>query len=172
MLLQVFTSSQYTEKCDIFSWGIILWEVLSRRKPFSHIGGSAFSIMWAVHKGIRPPLIRNCPAIIENLMTQCWDQSPTNRPSMTEVVNILTKICAVFPTLDEPVQYYSNEQWIEDDFNESTQYDDNTYYQDEGSNTSFILPQPSQNMLNPLSVQVDPVSILSETTKVIRKIIF
>lgn len=48
--LQVFEGSSYTEKCDVFSWGIILWEVLSRRKPFEE-GGSAFRIMWAVHTG-------------------------------------------------------------------------------------------------------------------------
>lgn len=49
--LQVFEGSTYTEKCDVFSWGIILWEVLSRRKPFEE-GGTAYRIMWAVHTGI------------------------------------------------------------------------------------------------------------------------
>ena len=31
--------------------GIILWEVISRRKPFDDLGGPAFRIMWAVHQG-------------------------------------------------------------------------------------------------------------------------
>lgn len=43
--------SNYSEKCDVFSWGIILWEVITRRKPFDEIGGPAFRIMWAVHRG-------------------------------------------------------------------------------------------------------------------------
>jgi len=64
------TGSNYTEKCDVFSWGIILWEVLSRKKPFDDIGGSAFRIMWAVHTGERPPLINGCPKPIERLMTR------------------------------------------------------------------------------------------------------
>lgn len=76
----------------MFSWGIILWEVLSRRKPFYHIGGSAFSIMWAVHKGMRPPLLRNCPPPIEKLMIHCWDQDPCNRPSMEKVSKYLVFI--------------------------------------------------------------------------------
>ena len=50
--LNIFTGSQYSEKCDVFSWGIILWEVLTREKPFCDgEGGSAFRIMWAVHNG-------------------------------------------------------------------------------------------------------------------------
>lgn len=47
---EVFEGSKYTEKCDVFSWGIILWEVLSREQPFKHIE-HAFGIMWSVHKG-------------------------------------------------------------------------------------------------------------------------
>ncbi|CAH1972154.1 unnamed protein product [Acanthoscelides obtectus] len=87
MAPEVFSSSHYTEKCDVFSWGIILWEVVSRKKPFYNKGGTAFSIMWAVHKGKRPPLIRNCPLPIENLMTTCWDHDPKNRLSMAEVIS-------------------------------------------------------------------------------------
>lgn len=45
------SGSNYSEKCDVFSWSIILWEVITRRKPFEEIGGSAFCIMWAVHSG-------------------------------------------------------------------------------------------------------------------------
>lgn len=61
---------QYSEKCDIFSWSIILWELLTREKPFNHITDSALAIMWAVHTGKRPPLIRGCPVPLENLMTR------------------------------------------------------------------------------------------------------
>ncbi|XP_069699791.1 mitogen-activated protein kinase kinase kinase 7-like isoform X2 [Periplaneta americana] len=105
MAPEVFEGSSYTEKCDVFSWGIILWEVLSRRKPFDEIGGSAFRIMWAVHTGERPPLINGCPKPLEQLMTSCWDKNPANRPPMEEVVRIMSLLFPFFSGYDEPVQY-------------------------------------------------------------------
>lgn len=62
--------SNYTEKCDVYSWGIILWQVLTRLKPFNEIGGSAYGIMWAVHKGTRPPMFEQCPRSFKELITE------------------------------------------------------------------------------------------------------
>ncbi|XP_029966273.1 mitogen-activated protein kinase kinase kinase 7 isoform X1 [Salarias fasciatus] len=105
MAPEVFEGSNYSEKCDVFSWGIILWEVITRRKPFDEIGGPAFRIMWAVHNGTRPPLIKNLPKPIESLMTRCWSKDPSQRPSMEEIVKIMTHLMKYFPGYDEPLQY-------------------------------------------------------------------
>ncbi|XP_038864752.1 mitogen-activated protein kinase kinase kinase 7-like [Salvelinus namaycush] len=105
MAPEVFEGNNYSEKCDVFSWGIILWEGITRRKPFDEIGGSAFCIMWAVHRGTRPPLIKDLPEPIENLMTHCWDKDPAQRPSMEEVRNTMASLMKYFPGSDEPLQY-------------------------------------------------------------------
>jgi len=117
MAPEVFESSTYTEKCDVFSWGVILWEVLSRQRPFSDIGGSAYRIMWAVHMGDRPPLIDGCPKPLENLYTRCWDKDSSVRPSMDEVVRVMSVIYTLVSGYDQPLQF-----------------DDDTYsfYTDEG----------------------------------------
>lgn len=113
MAPEVFECSTYTEKCDVFSWGIILWEVLSRRKPFEE-GGSAFRIMWAVHTGQRPNLIEGCPEPIEQLMTQCWCKVPAERPSMAKVVEIMTALSEFFPGADTPINYDDCEDDVTD----------------------------------------------------------
>uniref|UniRef100_A0A671LHN8 Mitogen-activated protein kinase kinase kinase 7 n=1 Tax=Sinocyclocheilus anshuiensis TaxID=1608454 RepID=A0A671LHN8_9TELE len=112
MAPEVFEGSNYSEKCDVFSWGIILWEVITRRKPFDEIGGPAFRIMWAVHRGTRPPLIKNLPKPIESLMTRCWSKDPSQRPSMEEILKIMCHLMRYFPGSEEPLQYpyqYSDE---------------------------------------------------------------
>uniref|UniRef100_A0A8C6SPC6 Mitogen-activated protein kinase kinase kinase 7 n=1 Tax=Neogobius melanostomus TaxID=47308 RepID=A0A8C6SPC6_9GOBI len=112
MAPEVFEGSNYSEKCDVFSWGIILWEVITRRKPFDEIGGPAFRIMWAVHNGTRPPLIKNLPKPLESLMTRCWSKDPSQRPSMEEIVRIMNHLMKFFPGSEVPLQYpypYSDE---------------------------------------------------------------
>ncbi|ELU03623.1 hypothetical protein CAPTEDRAFT_17809 [Capitella teleta] len=105
MAPEVFEGNNYSEKCDVFSWGIILWEVLTRRKPFDDIGGPAFRIMWAVHNGTRPPLIQDCPKPIETLMTRCWSSNPMERPSMNEVERVMRQLMPFFNGADQPLRY-------------------------------------------------------------------
>ncbi|CAG2168709.1 unnamed protein product [Oppiella nova] len=86
MAPEVFESSKYTEKCDVYSWAIILWEVLARRIPFDWLENVDLVILLAAHNGKRPPFLHNCPQVILNLMTGCWSKDPAIRPSMAEVV--------------------------------------------------------------------------------------
>lgn len=104
MAPEVFEGSQYSEKCDVFSWGIILWEVLTREKPFCDgDGATAFRIMWAVHNGKRPPLIQGCPRPLEYLMTRCWAKNPAVRPSMSLVQSELSNITKYMDGGDQPI---------------------------------------------------------------------
>ncbi|CAL8108430.1 unnamed protein product [Orchesella dallaii] len=108
MAPEVFVGKEYSEKCDVFSWGIIFWEVLTRRKPFDNISkakGNAFTIMWAVQKGERPPRVAQCPPPIDKLMTACWDKDPNQRPSMEKVAEVMGKLVELFPGGDEPLKY-------------------------------------------------------------------
>ncbi|GLV34596.1 TGF-beta activated kinase 1 [Carabus blaptoides fortunei] len=166
MAPEVFESSSYTEKCDVFSWGIILWEVLSRKKPFEEIGGSAFRILWAVHKGQRPPLLEGCPPTIEKLMTACWDQNPTLRPTMQEVVQSMSELAIYFPGGDTPVDYSpeanngdydEDEEAFHSDEADSARITNQFSSESNGTAQNTInLPQPTYDMMTPLQLEVDP----------------
>ncbi|KAI5753772.1 hypothetical protein M8J77_003222 [Diaphorina citri] len=152
MAPEVFEGSNYTEKCDIFSWGIILWEILSRRKPFHEIYGSAFGILWAIHKGIRPALMEGCPKPIEQLMTRCWSKDPLARPSMDEVVRIMTTLFQFFSGHEEPLQYTVGE------IQESVSEDSDDYTLEDNENTiSDIYGEDSMRSCTPTNINVNGV---------------
>lgn len=171
MAPEVFESSRYSEKCDVFSFGIILWEVLSREQPFKDIE-LTFSILWNVHKGNRPPLIDGCPKPIEELMTSCWSKNPSERPGMDYVVQVMTELCKFFPGGDVPLdyndveedeeeeEYYGDEEAEDDDYGRTLGTGRSFFgTQDQGGNTqrSIINPVHAKDAPQMLFVDVDPV---------------
>lgn len=87
----------------------------------------------------------------------------------------LNKVISIFPNLDEPVEYCYSDEWLEEEMNESTEYD-NTDYQavtaTGRTNSNIMLPQPSSDMCNPLTVEVDPVSCIISIMKLFLKALF
>jgi mitogen-activated protein kinase kinase kinase 7 len=110
MAPEVFEGNNYTEKCDVYSFGIIVWEVTARKKPFDSIGPGAFRIMWAVHQGERPPMVQKMPPAIENMMTRCWDKEPTVRPSFTEIIEFMELLLKHLDGYNEPLFYDGSEE--------------------------------------------------------------
>ena len=92
MAPEVFIGNNYSEKCDIFSWGIILWQCLSRKQPYSKYDNE-YALQWAkVTFGKNPPMFRNCPSKLKDLLKQCWNQNPSSRLSMDEIVPIMQEL--------------------------------------------------------------------------------
>ncbi|XP_043070792.1 uncharacterized protein LOC116806157 [Drosophila grimshawi] len=86
---EVLKGKEYTEKCDIYSFGIILWEVMSRRRPFDHLENSvAEARKYLTLSGERPDLevklIKKCDPLLE-LIEDCWHQEPDMRPSAKSI---------------------------------------------------------------------------------------
>jgi len=103
MAPEVFEGTKYTEKCDVYSFGIVLWEMLTRRKPFDEIGPPAFRIMWAVHSGTRPPPIQGIPKSLEQLMYRCWTKEEKLRPSFQQIVKYFKRANELCVGGDEPL---------------------------------------------------------------------
>ncbi|XP_034480372.1 putative mitogen-activated protein kinase kinase kinase 7-like isoform X2 [Drosophila innubila] len=94
MAPEVISNQKYTEKCDVYSFGIILWEIMSRKKPHYHLSQvSSWVLMQHLVKGNRPDLndvnIFANSDPIKDLISKCWDSDPKKRPSMKDLIVIL-----------------------------------------------------------------------------------
>uniref|UniRef100_F1KXD8 Mitogen-activated protein kinase kinase kinase 7 n=1 Tax=Ascaris suum TaxID=6253 RepID=F1KXD8_ASCSU len=100
MAPEVFSGSKYNEKCDVYSFGIMLWEMITRRKPFEDVEGSALTILWKAFMDARPPPIAGCPQPLMDLIVRCWAKDPNARPTMAKVYDVLTVFQTIFPEGD------------------------------------------------------------------------
>jgi len=82
------SSSRVSEKVDVFSFGIVLWEILTGEEPYANMHYGAI-IGGIVNNTLRPPIPENCDPDWRKLMEQCWSANPDARPSFTEVTDRL-----------------------------------------------------------------------------------
>lgn len=77
-----------SETCDVWSFGVVLWELLTHEVPFKGIEG--FQVAWAVvEKEERLTIPSTCPAAFANLMSACWKTDPKERPRFSSILHHL-----------------------------------------------------------------------------------
>jgi len=86
---EVFTDFQYTIASDMYAFGIVLWQLATRRSPWSSYP-NLYMIVDAVLQGKRPPIEKE--NTLYPLITSCWDQLPSNRPSAHDVFAALGRL--------------------------------------------------------------------------------
>ena len=92
---EVIKRSETDHRADIFSFGIILWELISRSIPFSEFTWMT-EIADKICQGTRPTLspsfTSKVPPAYITLMKQCWSEFRTSRPSSSVILEQLRDI--------------------------------------------------------------------------------
>ncbi|CAG8567574.1 2726_t:CDS:2, partial [Racocetra fulgida] len=86
---EVLRGKKYTQECDIYSFGIIMWAMSSFVPPFCHIPHD-LDLATLICDGLRPSIIDGTPEVYVTLMERCWHQDPSQRPKVSELNEILT----------------------------------------------------------------------------------
>lgn len=91
MAPEVLNGDPYNRKCDVYSFGICLWEIYCCDMPYPDLSFSEVTSA-VVRQNLRPEIPRCCPSSLSNVMKKCWDANPDRRPEMDEVVSLLEAI--------------------------------------------------------------------------------
>eukprot|EP00002_Diphylleia_rotans_P029038 TRINITY_DN5882_c0_g1_i1.p1 TRINITY_DN5882_c0_g1~~TRINITY_DN5882_c0_g1_i1.p1 ORF type:complete len:203 (-),score=41.27 TRINITY_DN5882_c0_g1_i1:30-638(-) len=84
---EVLRGERYSEKADLFSYGILCWEIIMGDLPYRNIDPLRLST--EVLKGMRPTVPTSGPLPLITVMQKCWDAQPQNRPSFDSVYRTL-----------------------------------------------------------------------------------
>lgn len=79
----------YGLPCDVYSFGILLWEICSLTKPFAKVKSAAEFHRVVFEKGTRPKIGKSWPIALKDLIASCWGETIDDRPSMAHCKSIL-----------------------------------------------------------------------------------
>ncbi|RIA91440.1 kinase-like domain-containing protein [Glomus cerebriforme] len=85
---EVLKNKQYTKQSEVYSMSMIMWELTSNKPPFSNKRHDKMLAL-AIYNGLRPTIIEGTPDFYANIMKQCWNSDPSQRPDSS----LLPKLC-------------------------------------------------------------------------------
>jgi len=85
---EVVRMEDYTEKVDVYSFGIVMWELLMSDEPYDGEGGLQIAYA-AAEQGLRPEIPDFAPDRYAELMVECWADNPEERPHFGDILERL-----------------------------------------------------------------------------------
>lgn len=100
MAPEIYNGQSFTDKSDIYSLGVIIWEIVTRivtgdyHRPYSEYPELQFDFQVIIQtsKGKRCSIHPDTPPGFVKIINSCWDGQPDNRPTSKE---LLTKISSL-----------------------------------------------------------------------------
>lgn len=84
MAVESITHQVYTTKSDVWSFGVLLWEIVTLGST-PYPGVSTQNLLVLLRQGYRLEKPSNCSEDLYNLMLKCWNTCPSQRPSFSDL---------------------------------------------------------------------------------------
>jgi hypothetical protein len=109
MAPELYSEEPATQKVDVFSFGVILYEIVTGQPAFDR-RWNRLQLMNFVCKGNRPPVPENCSRFLQELIELCWQQKSRQRPRFKKIVNLLrdNRFQVFTPVHSTQVQHFLN----------------------------------------------------------------
>uniref|UniRef100_A0A8C5MDM8 Hepatocyte growth factor receptor n=1 Tax=Leptobrachium leishanense TaxID=445787 RepID=A0A8C5MDM8_9ANUR len=95
MALESLQTQKFTTKSDVWSFGVLLWELMTRGAP-PYPDVNSFDITIYLLQGRRLLQPEYCPDPLFDVMLKCWHPKPELRPTFSELVSRISSIFATF----------------------------------------------------------------------------
>jgi len=90
MAPEIWQRKKYTTSSDIYSFSMIMWELMTGRKPFWNWDPNGNDLMIKIQDGLRPSIVTDAPKDYIKLMRECWNSDPNRRPTTANIFKRLT----------------------------------------------------------------------------------
>ncbi|XP_078440919.1 serine/threonine-protein kinase STY46-like isoform X2 [Wolffia australiana] len=92
MAPEVINHQSYDHKADVYSFGIVLWELVTSKIPYEN--STPVQAALGVRKGVRPDIPQDIHPGVRSLIQRCWDGSPSRRPCFSDITSYLEEVLA------------------------------------------------------------------------------
>ncbi|XP_065209595.1 fibroblast growth factor receptor homolog 1-like isoform X1 [Planococcus citri] len=121
MAPETFTDRRHTSKSDVWSYGVLLWELMTLGDDPYSLYNDAEKLMDDIESGYRLKKPTNCSINTYSLMSKCWNYLPEDRPEFTNIIKDLDDILTnCDKTIKEPDVNDSNLTTESDDTENET----------------------------------------------------
>jgi len=82
---------KYSAKSDCWSYGVTLWEVLTRKEPYEELD-NVQAASHVMHRGLKPRLPESAPPKLAHLVDSCFASDPADRPKFSDIIEVLDDV--------------------------------------------------------------------------------
>ncbi|RGB34617.1 kinase-like domain-containing protein [Rhizophagus diaphanus] len=122
---EIIIGKEPTFKSDIYSIGMLMWEVSSGQPPFINYEHN-YDLAMNIVNGIRPKIVSGTPLEYKNLMKQCWDADPSKRPVIKTLRNKIRNLNYFYQSKSNQPEENNNNLEINSNINSLKNYTNST----------------------------------------------